>query len=162
MTAPIPVEEDDLLQGAANYLLSLPDVVALVGSNQYGPYIWQDAKLINFEEEPAVGIVVTTSAIGITDDAHTSHFERLGIEIWVGAIRDSVTGSVVEHAETRRRLNKVYKVVDRHLHRTDPRIEYWGTVRTHWCERIGGLDKFYAEDGGGTLVGQQFYAVQLD
>lgn len=161
MTTPITVEEDDLLAGAVAYLLSLPDVVGLVGFNALAPYIWQEDKPINFEEEPTTGIVVTTSAIGLVDEAHTQHFERLGIEIWAGPIRDGI-GNIIEAAETRRRINKVYKVLDRHLHRVDPHTEYWGTVRTHTSERIGGLDRFPAPEGNGVLIGQVFYAVQLD
>lgn len=161
MTTPIPVTEDDLLAGTVAYLLSLSDVVGLVGSNELGPYIWQEDKLINFEEEPATGIVVTTSAIGLSDEAHTQHFERLGIEIWAGPIRDSI-GNIVEAAETRRRINRLYRVLDRHLHRVDPHTELWGTVRTHTSERLGGLDRFPEAEGNGVLIGQVFYAVQLD
>lgn len=161
MTNPIPVEEDDLLAGATTYLLSLPDLVGLVGFNHLGPYIWQEDKGINFEDEAAVGIVVTTSSIGIVDEAHTQHFERLGIEIWASPIRDEI-GNIVEAAETRRRLMKVYSVVDRYLHRTAPQTQYWGEIRTHSSERIGNIDRFPADDGNGILIGQVFYAVQLD
>lgn len=158
-----PVETDDLLSGAAQYLLSLPDVVAVVGAfPDSTPYIWQETPGINFEREATVGIVVTTSAIGISDDAHTQHFERLGIEFWVGPIRDSVSGQVVEPAETRRRLMAAYRKVDRYLHRTNPSTQYWGTVRTHSSERIGEIDRYSPEDGKEILIGQVFYVVQLD
>lgn len=156
-----PVEEADLLQGATEYLRSIPEVTALVGGNEFGPYIWQERPVTNFEKEPVVGIVVTTSAIGISDDAHTQHFERLGIEIWAGPIRGAL-GEVVEPAETRRRLMKVFNVVDRYLHRTNSGIQYWGTVRTHTSERIGNIDRYSPDDGKEVLIGQVFYVVQLD
>lgn len=156
-----PVEEDDLLAGATAYLLSLPDLVALVGSDEHGVYIWQEKPSANFEEEAATGVVVTTSSISVVDEAHTQHFERLGIEIWAGPFRDGM-GNIIEPAETRRRLMKVYKVIDRYLHRVAPHTEYWGEIRTHSSERIGNIDRFEPEDGNGVLVGQVFYLVQLD
>ena len=156
-----PVEEDDLLAGATAYLQSLPDLVALVGSNERGVYIWQEKPAANFEEEATVGIVVTTSSISFTDEAHTRHFERLGIEIWVGPFRDGM-GNIIEPAETRRRLMQVYKLVDKYLNRVAPRTEFWGEIRTHSSERIGNIDRYEPKDGNGVLVGQVFYVVELD
>lgn len=158
-----PVEDDDLLAGATKYLLSIPEIVALVDFDAAvgGAFIWQEKPLVNIERRPVVAIVVTTSAIGIDDEVHSQHFERLGIEIWVGPIRDSM-GNVIEPSETRRRLMKVYRTVDRYLHRTDPHVQQWGTVRTFSSERIGSIDRYSPDDGNEILIGQVFYVVQSD
>lgn len=157
-----PIEDDDLLSGATKYLLSIPEIVELVGWDaNLGPYIWQENPLVDIEARATVAIVVTTSSIGIDDEAHTQHFERLGVEFWVGPIRDAM-GNVTEPSETRRRLMKVYNAVDRYLHRTDPHEQWWGSVRTYSSERLGTISRYSPEDGKSVLIGQAFYVVQFD
>lgn len=158
----VPVEDDDLLSGATKYLLSIPEILTLVGYEaNLGPYIWQETPLVSIEKQATTAIVVTTSSIGIDDEAHSQHFERLGIEFWVGPIRDAM-GNVIEPAETRRRLMKAYGVVDRYLHRTDPHEQRWGSVRTYSSERLGSINRYALDDGTGVVIGQAFYVVQFD
>lgn len=160
-----PVDDDDLLSGCVKYLLSIPEVAGLVGSNglkSTGPFIWQETPLENMEQQAETAIVVLPpTSWGAADDAHTQHSLRIGLEFWTGPIRDTL-GNVIEPAETRRRMNAVYKKVDRYMHRVDPHEVYWGSIRTHHCERIGDINHYYVSDAKELVIGQVFYGVLFD
>lgn len=157
-----PVNDDDLLSGCAKYLLSIPEVVALVGSNSDGPFIWQETPLVNMEQQAETAIVVLPpTSWGASDDAHTQQHLRIGLEFWSGPIRDAL-GNVIEPAETRRRMNKVFREVDRFVHRPDTKEVYWGTVRTYWVERIGNINPYTVGDAKELVIGQVFYGVEFD
>lgn len=158
-----PVEDDDLLSGCTKYLLSIPEVVSLVGVNADGPFIWQETPLTNMESEAETGIVVLNpTSWGAADEAHTQHALRIGLEFWTGPIRDAATGNVIEPAETRRRMNSVFKKVDRYMHRPDPHDVYWGSIRTFYCERIGDINPYAVGDAKELVIGQVFYGVLFD
>lgn len=158
-----PVDTDNLMSGCTKYLLSIPEIVDLVGEDANGPFIWQKTPLANMEKHPETGIVVMPpTAWGASDDAHTQHFLKIGLEFWTGPIRDPLTGGVIEPTETDRRMDSVYRAVDRFMHRVNPREVYWGTIRTYWCERIGDIDSYSPDDGNELVIGQAFYGVQFD
>lgn len=157
-----PVDDDDLLSGCTKYLLSIPEIVALVGSDDNGPFIWQENPLANMEQQAETGIVVLPpTAWGASDDAHTQQHLRIGLEFWTGPFRDAL-GHVVEAAETRRRMNSVFKKVDRYMHRPNPSTVYWGSVRTYWVERIGNINPYSVGDAKELVIGQVFYGVEFD
>lgn len=160
-----PVDDDDLLSGCVKYLLSIPEIVSLVGSDgpkAAGPFIWQEAPLENMEQQAETAIVVMPpTSWGASDDAHTQQHLRIGLEFWTGPIRDAL-GNVIEPAETRRRMNAVYREVDRFMHRPDTKTVYWGTVRTYWVERIGNINRYSVGDAKELVIGQVFYGVVFD
>lgn len=156
-----PVEADDLVSGAAGYLLSLPDVVSAVGEEDGVPFIFQRDMPFSLENREDVAIVVGSAGPwGAPNDHNTAEFERLSIQIWAGPIRD-LDGDVIESNETHRRAKAVWRVVDRYLHRVSGGDQWWGSIRSVMCRRFGGYDDYVLPDGNGTVVGTQIYGVEI-
>lgn len=157
-----PVETDDLVSGVTKYLLSLPDVVAAVGKSSKGtPYIYQRDQRTNLENKAASAIVVTSAGPwGTPNDYNTAEFERLGIQIWTGAIRGP-DGEIIENDETHRRCKAVWRIVDKHLHRVRGGDMWWGSIRSVTSRRFGGYDDYMLPDGNGIVVGTQIYGVEI-
>jgi hypothetical protein len=156
-----PVEADDLVSGAATYLLSIAEVTAAVGREKGNILIFQRDFPINMENRDDVAIVVTDAGPwGNGNDYNTIEPRRLGIQIWAGPIRDS-DEDVVEKNETFRRANAVYKIVDRYLHRVGGKEQWWGSIRTVSSRRFGGYDAYETPDGNGVVIGTQVYGVEI-
>jgi hypothetical protein len=157
-----PVTEDNLVSAAATYLLSVPEIVALVGTVDGEPLILQRDFPVNMEIRDDVAIVATDAGPwGSANDYNTVEFRRLGIQIWAGPIRDVDDVSIIEDNETFRRAYKVYKVVDKYLHRVSGGDQWWGSIRCVSSRRFGGYDDYLTPDGNGVVVGTQLYGVEL-
>lgn len=158
-----PVTDDDLVSGAATYLLSLSDVVALLGKFEDNtPWIFQRDMPLNMETSDEVALVVTSAGPwGAPNDYNTASFERLGIQVWAGPIRRSDGVTIVEDSETFRRARAVYRVVDKHLHRVGGGDQKWGSIRSVTCRRFGGYDDYKTPDGNGVVIGTQVYGVEI-
>lgn len=157
-----PVTEDNLISAAATYLLSIPEIVALVGTVDGEPLILQRDFPVNMEIRDDVAIVTTDAGPwGTANDHNTAEFRRLGIQIWAGPIRAADDVSIVEENETFRRAYKVYKVVDKYLHRVSGEYQWWGSIRCVSSRRFGGYDDYQTPDGNGVVVGTQLYGVEL-
>jgi len=158
-----PVTDDDLVSGAAGYLLSIPEIVALVGKfDDDVPWIFQRDMPFNMEKTDKVAIVVTSAGPwGSPNDYNTASFERLGIQIWAGPIRRADGVTIVEDSETFRRARAVYRVVDKYLHRVRGGEQWWGSIRSVTSRRFGGYDDYKTPDGNGVVIGTQIYGVEI-
>jgi len=157
-----PVSDDDLVSGCATYLLSVPEVVEAVGTLDGQPLILQRDFPTNMEIRDDVAIVVTDAGPwGSANDYNTAEFRRLGIQIWAGPIRSDDGVSVIEENETYRRARKVYKIVDKYLHRVRGGDQWWGSIRCVSSRRFGGYDDYQTPDGNGVVIGTQLYGVEL-
>jgi hypothetical protein len=157
-----PVTDDDLVSGVAGYLLTLSDVLAVVGETEEGtPMIFQRDMPFNMEIGAKSAIVVTSAGPwGSSNDHNTAEFERLGIQIWTGPIR-AEDDSIVEDAETYRRGKAVWRIVDRHLHRVRGGHVWWGSIRSVTSRRFGGYDDYAVPDGNGVVIGTHIYGVEI-
>ncbi len=158
-----PVEDDDLVTGAAKYLLSIPEIVSAVGTIDGVPLIFaRDFGGLNMETRDDVALVTTDAGPwGSANEHNTAEFRRLGIQVWAGPIRGDDGVSIVEDNETHRRAYKVYKLVDRYLHRVAGGDQWWGSIRCVSSRRFGGYDDYKTPDGNGVVIGTQMYGVEL-
>lgn len=157
-----PVSDDDLVSGCATYLLSIPEVISSVGNLDGQPLILQRDFPVNMEIRDDVAVVVTDAGPwGSANDYNTAEFRRLGIQIWAGPIRADDGVSIIEDNETFRRARKVYKIVDKYLHRVRGGDQWWGSIRCVTSRRFGGYDDYQTPDGNGIVIGTQLYGVEL-
>lgn len=157
-----PVNDDDLVSGATTYLLSISEIVAAVGEVDGEPLILQRDFPVNMEIRDDVALVVTDAGPwGSANDYNTAEFRRLGIQIWAGPIRGVDGVSIIEDNETHRRAYKIYKLVDKYLHRVGGEAQWWGSIRSVNSRRFGGYDDYKAPDGNGVVIGTQVYGVEL-
>jgi hypothetical protein len=160
---PAPVTFDDLVSGCARYLLGCPTAVAAVGAggDPSTPLLTQDEAA--GQDELAGQVAACVSHAGPWGEASpmsTLENQRLQLELLADPLRDS-TGEPAEPAETRRRLFAVYAVFDALLHRPQGGVQWWGTVRTTDCVRLGGLSAYPVPAGGGLWRGVAYYGVSL-
>lgn len=156
-----PVAEDDLVQGCVKWLSTLTDVTALLGRFPYThtPYLFQRQMWVNLENSSSTACVVSYSGGWTGPNQHnTMRFPRLLVEVTVDPLRDDA-GMFVDPAEADRRLEAVYKVLDRHLHRPQSGTQMWGNVRTIASTRLAEPITFSVPDGGGMRRLQVFYGV---
>lgn len=158
-----PVTADDLVSGAATYLLSLTDVTTLLGKfDDNTPWIFQRDMPVNMEISDKVAVVVTSAGPwGAPNDYNTASFERLSIQIWAGPIRQTGGVGVVEDSETHRRARAIYRVIDKHLHRVGGGVQQWGSIRSVTSRRFSGYDDYKIPDGNGIVIGTQIYGVEI-
>jgi len=158
-----PVATDDVVSGAARYLLDQAALVAVVGESgdPPTPLIAQDVAPAASELAQATAVVVAYGGGWAgANIANVLRFPRLRVEIWADPIRDS-NGRVVEQAETRRRLMACADVVDGLLHRAQGGEIWWGDVRVLDSVRLGEITVDRVPGGDGLLRGQVFYAVTV-
>lgn len=157
-----PVDSDDLVSGVTGYLLGIPEIVALVGEEDGSPLILQRDMPVNMEDRDDAALVLADAGPwGSGNDYNTVEPRRLGVQIWVGPIRDPATGAVVEDNETYRRAYAIFKVVDRYLHRVRGNDQWWGSIRSVSSRRFGGYDAYLTPDGNGVVIGTQIYGVEI-
>ena len=159
MTA--PVTADSLVQGAAIYLLAIPEVVAVLGVTPEGsPWLFQNSLKVNVEGTSGNAAVISYGGGWSGGNEHnTLNFPRLSVELWVDPIRDA-DKNVTDPDESFRRLDAVYKVFDRVLHRAQGGTQMWGAVRTLSSLRQSEPLMYAVPDGDGLLRGQVYYAVE--
>jgi hypothetical protein len=156
-----PVESDDLVSGAAGYLFSITEIIALLGEFDDQPMIFQRDIPTNMELSDATCLVVTDAGPwGTGNDYNTIEPRRLGIQLWTGPIRNS-QGAIDENNEAYRRNYQIYKVVDKYLHRVSGKDQWWGSIRSVSSRRFGGYDSYLIPDGNGIVVGTQIYGVEI-
>jgi hypothetical protein len=153
---------DDLISGVVEgYLLNQPDVVAALGAFPDGvPYLFQRDLWLNLEGTQSTAARLYRAGGWAGPNPHnTMRFPRLGLEITADPVRDAVNNAIGSTAEVEQRLDKVYKVFDRHLHRPANAVQMWGSVRTIGCARLGEPMTFPVADGGGLMRLSVFYGV---
>ena len=157
----------EALQGAAvKYLLSLPEVVEVVGkfSESLKPFIFRDEMLVNLERSQyeAVSAVVVEDGGPLAVNA-ISRFRarRLSVTIWANGLRDGM-GNLVDPRTVEDKIFNTFAVIDRYLHRTDPAPVLWNETITFGSDRIGDISKPVSViDGDGIKIATAYYSVLI-
>lgn len=158
-----PVTTDDLVQGAQKWLLGFADILAVLGVQQDTGthYLFQHTLWAPMEGSESTAAVISRSPGGgwANPNMHnTIRFPRLAVEVWVDPQRDDGSNAV-DPGEAQRRIDNAYQVIDRHLHRPQGDAQWWGTVRTLGCIRLGEPWTYPVPGGDGLLRLQVFYGV---
>ncbi len=156
-----PVTTDDLVQGAAKYLLAQPEITAVLGATPEGsPWLFQHNLYVNVEGSSSTAAVVGYGGGWSGGNEHnTLRFPRLSLELYADPQRDAGM-NVVEPGEVWRRLNEAFETFDRFLHRPQGGDQMWGTVRTISSTRSTEPSMYAVPDGSGLLRAQAFYALE--
>lgn len=159
MTAPVNV--DDIVQGAARYLLDRADVVGVLGTTAAGtPLLFQHTLYVQMEGTSTNAAVISYAGGWSGANIHnTARFPRLSLEIYCDPLRNS-TKHVTEPGEVHRRIHVVFAALDRALHRPQGGEQRWGEVRTLSSTRLAEPNIYAVPDGDGLLRAQTFYAVE--
>lgn len=153
-------DADDIVAGCVRYLSAISAVTAVLGADSGGPWIFQRQMAKVVEGTSSQALLVTRQGGWAGPNQHnTLAFPRISLEFWVDPRRDSAK-NVIEPAETERRADAVFKVVDRFMHRPQGGVVAWGSIRTVGCHRLGEFVSYEVPDGDGLLRAQVFYAVQ--
>lgn len=152
------------VQGAAVlYLLSIPEVVAAVGSTDSAkPFIFRDEMLVNLEsqEYSAVSAIVVEDA-GPMGSLQLSGFRgrRIRLTIWANGDRDAL-GNFNNPRSVRLKIDATFKSVDKYLHRKDTTTVQWPGLLTVSCDRILDLNEPVAiSEGDGIMIASAYYSV---
>jgi hypothetical protein len=165
---------DDLASGAVQYLLTFPDLLAMLGAfpasdptNPGVPFLFLRNTYTRLEGQGGIkgtqGVALVCSNGGDWSSPSyqsSARFTRLQLEIYVDPIRDAGF-QVVQPAETENRGWRTWSLADFHLHRLTPETVAWGTVTTVGCERLTGPVFYPIPDGDGMLRAEAFYGVSI-
>ena len=162
MTLP-PVTADDIVSGAATYLLAQPEVLAAVSSFVIGgtntPGVFQYRTWAKMEGSSATCAVLTNDGGWAGPNLHnTLRFPRLTLNIWADPIRDG-NNNVTAPGEVLRRAFAVYKVFDTFLHRTTGPEVMFGQLRVITSVRLTEPIIYVVPDGDGLVRCQVIYAI---
>jgi hypothetical protein len=158
-----PVTDDDIVSGAAKFLLAQPETVAAVSSYSIGgqstPGIFQYRTWTTIEGTSSTCVVLTNEGGWAGANLHnTLHFPRLTCTIWADPIRDA-GGNVTDFGEVNRRAFAAYQVFDKYLHRTGGDEVYFGQLRVISSIRLTEPTISAVSDGDGLLRLQTSYAI---
>ena len=156
-----PVTDDDIVQGAVKYLLSQPRCVAAVGTTDIGtPLIFQHQLFYPIEGKSTTAAVVTYNGGSESANLHnTMRFPRIMLELWADPLRN-MGRNTVDPGEVWRRINAVFSIFDRALHRPQGGTQMWGSVRTISCQRMAEPIVYPVPDGDGMMRAATFYGVE--
>ncbi len=158
---PVPVTDDDIVSGAVAFLYSKPDVLAVLGSDPDGPWLFQyelwAKDLIEGSESTAL-VISSDGGWAGPNLQNTLRFPRLQIDVYADPIRDH-GNNVIDPGEVQRRAYRAFQVVDKYLHRVNSETQMWGTIRTVSCSRLTEPVVYRVPDGDGLLRCQVYYAV---
>lgn len=157
-----PVVADDIVTGAVTFLLDKPDVVGCVSrinlGGQYAPAIWPYQLWAVLENSGATACVLSSDGGWAGANLHnTLRFPRLQVSIWADPLRDPNAGMDV--GETRRRAERAWSAVDRHLHRTAGDAVMFGGLRVIESTRLTEPVDLLVPDGDGLLELRSYYAI---
>ncbi len=162
MTA--PVNTDDLVSGCADYLLSQPDIIAVVSkfliNGVLSPGVFQYRPWAKVEGSSGTAIVLSAESGGwaAANLHNTMTFPRLTVNIWTDPIRDGMR-NVTDPGEVMRRAFSVQRIVDRFLHRTAGPEIYFGSLRILSSHRLTEPFIYVVPDGDGLVRSQTQYAI---
>lgn len=155
-------EQDDVVAGCVRYLSPIARVREVLGAFDDGtPWIFQRSLHVTIEGSQSAGLVISyRGGWGAPNQHNTLEFPRLGLELWVDPLRDALNNTV-ETAETERRAAAILRVIDRVLHRPQGGDQFWGTVRTVGCLRLGEPNFYSVPDGDGVVRAEVFYGAMI-
>ena len=124
----------DLSLGATNFLLQVPEIVALVGKDsRVGPWIFDEKPVINIQSSQR-SMIVVNQGDSHTDMASrkTTRFPSLIVDIWSDSDR-TASGSVPVTNSTEK-IQQLADLVLKHLHFQNPSVspddpKYYGEIR---------------------------------
>jgi hypothetical protein len=159
---------DDIVRGCVKYLLGIPDITSLVGSDFNGAWVFEGAPGVRMTKastltpgSPITCIVVFNAGTwGAPNPGQTADFPKIGIEIWADPPRDE-EGQVTRPQDARVAADWLYKVVDYYMNRTARGVVMFGDVYTWDSNRLGSiayLPTVPADDH--TIMGTVYYALQ--
>jgi hypothetical protein len=165
---------DDLHSGAWQFLMSFPDVLAVLGSfpaddpvNPGQPWLFQHNIYQRMEAQSVVKgtqatavVVIYAGQFTVPTDSSTARMQRLEVDIWADPLRDAY-GNVTDPSETEGRVISVWQVLDSHLHRasSDYGMQLWGDLVTTSSSRLAEPVPYPVPDGDGLLRGVGYYGV---
>jgi len=165
---------DDVASGCYQYLSSLSDVLALIGSfpdddpdNGGIPWIFVRSIYTRMEAQSIVkgsqAVALVCSNAGQSSsvlDYSTVRWQRLEVDIWVDALRDQY-GNVTSPSETEGRGFQVFSLLDSHLHRAalSDKMQQWGDLITINSFRLTEPMWYQVPDGDGLIRGVCFWDV---
>lgn len=156
--------DDDLQGAAAKYLLATPSVVSAVGSFDISgkPFIFRDEILANLESkeyQPIGAIVVSDGGPIAMPVISRFRLRRLEVAIWANGTRD-LGGALVNAPSVPKKIDAIFKAVDRVLHRTSAEPVMWGDLLTISSERLTDLSKpVLVSEGDGLMTASAIYSV---
>lgn len=156
-----PVDTDHLVQGVVKWLQGFSDVLEVLGATtvSHVPYLFQTNLWVTMEGSQSTAAVFSRAGGWAGPNLHnTMRFPRIQLEIFADPLRD--TGNrVTDPGEVERRIDAVHKIIDRHLHRPQNGVQWWGSVRTIGCTRLAEPTVYPVPEGGGLQRLQAFYGV---
>jgi hypothetical protein len=159
---------DDIVRGCVQYLLGLPSVTNLVGSDDDGAWIFEGVIGVRMTKVstntpgfPQLAMVVyNAGSWGSPNPGMTAKFPKIGIEIWADPPRDAL-GQVTNPQEARVAASYLYDTVDYYMNRTARGVVMFGDVLTWDSTRLGEiafLPTVAADDH--TIMGTVYYGLQ--
>lgn len=159
---------DDIVSGCVKYLLKIPAVTSLVGSDFNGPWIFQETIGVRMQGAstltpgfPITSLVVFNAGTwGSPTPGQTADYPKLGIEIWADPPRDP-KGQVTSPNDARLAADWLYKTIDFYMNRTARGVVMFGDVYTWDSTRLGTityLPPVPSDDH--TIMGTVYYGIE--
>lgn len=158
-----PAGPDTLVSGCVRWLRGHDDIRTALGrtTDTDTPWIFQHAVWAPLEGSGQTAAVLSRAGGWAGGNPHNSlRFPRLSVELYADPHREAL-GNPVDPGETHDRLETVWEVFDRLLHRAGSGTQMWGTVRTIDSVRLAEPVTYPVPDGDGMLRSQCFYAVTV-
>ncbi len=164
-----PVNDSDIVDATWLYLSEIDEIVDAVGALGDAPYIFQ-RKIPSgtpVQQSQSSFIVIDDASIWTSPNEHNSmEFPRIQISLFVDYMRSTVFSELesqeIDSAEAYRRIHRLYKIVDKYMHRPQNDTLTWGAVRVHSSKRLaaGKADKAPQQDG--VIFMDIYYALTTD
>lgn len=154
-----PVVAEDIVAAATKYLLTKPEIAAVLGNTNGKPWLTQYRLWNMFEGSESTAAVIDSDGGWTGPNVHnTLRFPRLLLSVWGDPIRDS-GNNAVNYGEVRRRVMYAFEVIDGFLHRPQGETVMWSTIRTVDCTRLTEPLVSNVPEGDGVVRLQAYYAI---
>lgn len=162
-----------LARAAVNFLLQQPSVVATVGEDSLGPWIFANQPDATIENSGDAMIVISSLNGWGANEHNTARFPQLIVDIWADPTRGTDLSVLTRDADLK--VEAVFKAVDKFFHQLDNSAPnggaiYWGTatqisnktgVRIISSKRVDEPDVRAALNDEGALIGTVRYNVSI-
>lgn len=154
-----PVTTDDIISAVVTYLRSKPAIIAVLGSDGDGSWLFQYRLWAEIEGTSSTAAVLSHEGGWAGANLHnTLRFPRLLLSVWADPQRDA-GHNATDPGEVQRRANAAFEVIDSYLHRPQGDSQMWGSIRTVDCVRLTEPAIYVVPDGDGLVQLQAYYAV---